>query len=124
MAKIFLDTNYYIDIVYRKPEVLKKLEGSLLYYSPLSTHILFYALKIKIPSKEISKIMANFNSINLTEEVLQNALNGPTEDLEDNIQLHSSAMAECDVFLTNDKNLLKMKFFGKVKILNSLDKTN
>lgn len=120
MAKVFLDTNFYIDIVYRNPEILKNFEHSKLYYSPLSTHILFYALKIKVPSEKILKITKIFKSIDLTSEILEKALFGPTADLEDNIQLHSAAEAECNYFLTNDKKLLKMKFFGKTKIANSI----
>ena len=120
MAKVFLDTNFYIDIVYRKPEVLKDFKNSKLYYSPLSTHILFYALKIKVPSEKIFKITKKFKSVDLSFELLEKALDGPTDDLEDNIQLHSGSEAECDYFLTSDEKLLKMKYFGKTKITNSL----
>jgi len=51
----------------------------------------------------------------LTDKILDLALEGPVDDLEDNIQLHSASEAECDVFLTNDKRLLGIKFFGKTK---------
>ena len=54
----------------------------------------------------------------LTDKILDLALEGPVDDLEDNIQLHSASEAECDVFLTNDKKLLKMKFFGKMRIVS------
>ena len=48
------------------------------------------------------------------------SLDGPTKDLEDNIQLHSAAKTEADFFLTNDKKLLKMKFFGKMRIVTTI----
>src|SRR3989344_7424543 len=111
MAKVYLDTNLYIDVVYRKPSVLEGLESTIIYYSPLSTHILFYALRLKVPHIKIEKITMKFNAINFTQTILNKALQGPTTDLEDNIQLHSAAEAECHYFLTNDEKLLKMKFF-------------
>lgn len=120
MAKVFLDTNFYIDVVYRKPEVLKTLESSIIYFSPLSTHILFYALKIKTPSKIISKITDPFQAVDLTKDILDKALSGPTSDLEDNIQLHCAAQIPCDFFLTNDEKLLNMKFFGKTRITENI----
>lgn len=120
MARVFLDTNIYIDIVHRKPEVIKTLESSRLFFSPLSTHILFYAFKIKVPSKKIAKITSSFGAVPLTRHILDKSFDGPTNDLEDNIQLHSAIESECQYFLTNDKKLLKMKFFGKMRIVDTL----
>lgn len=51
--------------------------------------------------------------------IAEKALVGPTSDFEDNVQLHSAAEAECDIFLTEDKKLSDMKFFGKVRIDSS-----
>jgi len=58
--------------------------------------------------------------ISLTDKIIDKALLGPTKDLEDNIQLHSAVEADCDIFLTNDKALLKMGYFGKTKIVDHL----
>lgn len=121
MDRIFLDANYYIDITKRKKSKLESLRGYLLFASPLSTHILFYTRRLKVPDAEVNRLQKHFGVVPLTKHVLEKALEGPTKDLEDNIQLHSAAEAECDYFLTNDKNLLKMKFFGKTKIVNRLD---
>lgn len=120
MAKVFLDANFYIDAVHRKPEVNKQFLDCKIYFSPLSTHILFYALKLKVPHPKIGKMSLKFEAVKLNWNILEKALGGPTPDLEDNIQLHSCADADCDYFLTNDKNILKMKFFGKAKISSSL----
>jgi predicted nucleic acid-binding protein len=122
MAKVFLDANFYIDAVHRRPEVSKQFLDQEIYFSPLSTHILFYALKLKVPHLKIEKMSRKFKAIKLNWEILEKALAGPTSDLEDNIQLHSASDADCDYFLTNDKNILKMKFFGKARILSSLSK--
>lgn len=120
MARIFLDTNFYIDITKRAKDKWKSLNGNLLFISPLSTHILFYARKLKVPDQEIDKLQGQFGIVPLTKYILDKALTGPTKDLEDSVQLHSAAEAECDIFLTEDKKILDMKFFGKTQITSSL----
>lgn len=47
-------------------------------------------------------------------------LSGPTVDFEDNVQLHSAAEAECEIFLTEDKKLLKLGFFGKTHVVSQI----
>lgn len=122
MAKVFLDTNIFIDAVHRRPEkeILSQLESHILYISPLSVHIYCYLFKINLPSQELTSQVEPFFIESLSTSLLNNALQGPTSDLEDNIQLHSAAETNCDFFLTSDKKLLKMEFFGKTKIVNRL----
>ncbi len=120
MARVFLDTNFYIDVTKRAKEKWESLRGNLLFISPLSTHILLYARKLKVPDQEVNRLQEQFGIVLLNKYILDKALTGPTDDLEDNIQLHSAAEAECDIFLTNDIKLLNMKFFGKVQILSVL----
>lgn len=121
MVKVFLDTNYFIDTVHRKPEkqILNHLEGSLIYISTLSFHIYCYIYKIKIPNNKVLAQKAKFQLVDFSENILNRALNGPTEDLEDNVQLHSAAQAECDLFLTNDAELLDLAFFGNTRIIEN-----
>ncbi|MBU0569773.1 type II toxin-antitoxin system VapC family toxin [Patescibacteria group bacterium] len=121
MAKIFLDTNWLIDILIRDRSKAKQLTNFQTFTSPLSYHILCYTHKAKLPEVKIKKSLRDIEIVGLTRKVLDIALEGPTKDLEDNIQLHSAAEAECDYFLTNDKDLLKMKFFGKTKVVNKLE---
>ena len=122
MAKVFLDANYFIDLVEeRKQEVsLNKFREQQLFISSLSIHILTYIYKYKIPDKGLNVALKKFNIIDLDKQVVDKSLLGPTSDFEDNIQLHSAAEAECDLFLTEDKKLLDLKFFGKTKIANSM----
>ena len=122
MAKVFLDTNAFIDAIHRNPEtkVLDQLEDSIPFISPLSVHIYCYSYKIKAPNQILSSQLKKFSLVDLTETILLKTLDGPTSDLEDNIQLHSAAEANCDYFLTSDEKLLKMKYFGKTKIVSSL----
>ena len=120
MAKIFLDTNYFIDAIHRKPEeeILESLENNIIYTSTLSFHIYCYTYKIKIPDDRVIMQKEKFQMMDYSENILDKALEGPTKDLEDNIQLHSASETECDLFLTEDKKLLNMKFFGKCKIIS------
>lgn len=121
MAKVFLDTNYFIDAIHREPEqdILALLEDYVVYISPLSFHIYCYIYKIKVPDKKVTAQKEKFQIVELSEDILDRSLRGPTPDLEDNIQLHSCAEAECDYFLTQDKKLLNLKFFGKTRIAQS-----
>ena len=116
MAKVFLDTNIYIDTVKRNKKSLETLRDELLFISTLSTHILFYSYKLKVPDEDVDALQNQFGIINFSEDILKKALVGPTRDLEDNIQLHSGVKADCDFFLTADEKLLKLKFFGKMEI--------
>ena len=121
--KVFLDTNKIIDIFEPRgkgrltPEMVNGME---IHISPLSIHVLCYIGKYKIPSEKLERIEDYYKIVDFDEQVLSLALNGPTNDLEDNIQLHSAAQSGCDIFLTDDEKLLKMAYFGKVKIVNKL----
>ncbi len=123
MANIFFDTNYFIrlysgiDNVFIKAETL---ESNELFVSNLTYHIVAYTKKIKIPNQELTATLKAFNSLDFSYNILANSLEGPTTDLEDNIQLHSASNANCDYFLTFDKKLLKMKFFGKMRIVSTI----
>lgn len=120
MAKLFIDANLLFDISERNPAQRNVLSGHSVYVSPLSYHILFYIYKYKVPNQAIIEHKNELQIVDLTEKILTNALRGPTPDLEDNIQLHSAAESECDCFLTNDKDLLKMTYFGKTRIVDHL----
>ncbi len=122
MATVFLDTNYFIDAIHRKPEkqILNSLRDNIVCTSCLSLHIYCYIYKIKIPDKKVSAQKEKFLLVDFSENILGKALLGPTSDFEDNVQLHSAAYADCDVFLTSDKKLLNLKFFGKTRIVKQL----
>lgn len=126
MAKVFLDTNIFIDLVEGRgnKNIAQVLDGQKVYVSPLSTHIMFYVGKKRVPDNKVNAIISQFEIVNLTKEIHDNSLDGPTTDLEDNIQLHSATKVDSDYFLTNDDKLLEMKFFGKTKIVNNLPHQN
>lgn len=125
MARAFLDTNIFIGFIEKRQEsVLVHLKPHIVFISPLSVHILAYVYKYKIPKEELLKSLEQFMIISFNEHIMNNALLGPTSDFEDNVQLHSAAQEECDIFLTNDKKLLGMRFFGKTKITDDVAEKN
>lgn len=121
MAKIFLDANIFIDLIEeRQSMTLESLEGHELYISPLSIHILLSISKQHIPAQNMVELLQLFSLVPLDEEICKKALVGPTKDYEDNIQLLSSAHADCTMFLTRDHSLQSLTFFGKARITDTL----
>lgn len=97
-----------------------KLVKNKVYLSPLSVHIYIYLYKKKMPDQNLLKIQELINFVPIDESITNKSMAGPTSDFEDNLQLHSAASFECDYFLTNDKHLLSLRFFGKTQIADSL----
>ncbi len=121
MAKIFLDTNILIDLIEQRRKITwDRFLGNSLYISTLSINIYLYTHKGKVPNKKVADAQSYFNYLALSGSIVKNALLGPTNDFEDNIELHSAASEECHFFLTEDKQLLRMIYFGKVKIINNV----
>lgn len=120
MAKAFLDTNYLLDIFMRKSKQLSDTGYGDLFFSPLSFPTISYVHKLQMPNEVLIKILQDLFVVNLTDTILKKSLIGPTPDIEDNIQLHSASQAHCDYFLTSDKKLLKLGYFGQTKIVSSL----
>lgn len=121
MARIFLDANYFIDLLEERTDVdLNQHLDHQLFVSPLSVHILFYLYKYKIPNTKIINFIHYFSFIAFDEDIVSKSLDGPTSDFEDNVQLHSAAEVNCDIFLTRDQGLLERKFFGKAKMMEHL----
>lgn len=118
MAKVFIDVNCLIDISEdRHNPAIDRLDAHQTIISILSVHILCYITKRKIPDEALNELLASFAIVIFDQKVLQKSLTGPVNDFEDNVQLHSAAEAEADYFLTSDKKLLDLKFFGKLKIV-------
>lgn len=121
MAKVFLDANIFIDLVEQRNHVTSKdFKGHDLFISSLSVHILMYVTKKKIPYSKLAELIRLFSVVSVDQTVTYKALQGPTQDFEDNIQLHSAALTDCDLFLTHDKKLLRLSFFGKTQLTSSL----
>ena len=122
MAKIFVDVNCLIDISEnRHNPAIDVLDAHHTFISTLAVHILCYLTKRRIPDQALNQLLSSFLVVNFNNDILNKSLMGPTFDFEDNVQLHSAAEAEADYFLTSDKALLKMKFFGKAKIISEME---
>lgn len=121
MAKIFVDVNCLIDISEnRHNPAIDSLDTHNAFISTLGVHILCYLTKRKIPDQALNQLLSSFLIVIFDESILNKSLTGPTKDFEDNVQLHSAVEADCDLFLTSDQKLIKMKFFGKVRIIEEL----
>lgn len=122
MEKVFLDANVVIDLVEkRRHKTIDDLDGYELFISPISVHILIYVTKQKIPYSKLSQVMLKFFTIVPFDQTISiSSLEGPTSDFEDNVQLHSAAQTECNFFLTEDRKLLDLRFFGKTQIATSI----
>lgn len=121
MQKIFLDANFFIDFLQKRKNIdINDFKDKILYVSALTIHIFIYVFKIKIPDKNLTDLLSFFNLAKIDNDIVINSLQGPTDDFEDNIQLHCASSYDCDFFLTSDKNLLKMKFFGEVRIVEKM----
>lgn len=112
MTKVFLDTNVFVDAVHRAPEkqTLDQLLGHLLYISTLSFHIYCYTFKIKVPNSNVLVQKENFQIVDFTSDLLEKALHGPTDDLEDNIQLNTATDAK-RLFLDSRQKTFNQKLF-------------
>lgn len=118
VTKVFLDANWYIDLALRQPKKAKLLDGKQVFYSPLSTHILFYVYGLTTPQPQLDQLHQFLTLVPLNETIFSQTLHGPTSDLEDNLQLHSALSANCNIFLTEDKHLLKLHHFKNLSILS------
>lgn len=121
MAKIFIDANIFIDWIEERRDINKdKLATHDLFISPLSIHILTYLYKYKMPNKNIKDSENYLEIVPFDKNITNKAISGPTKDFKDNVQLHSAATSDCDIFLTEDNYLLNLKFFGSMRIINKI----
>ena len=121
MARVYLDANKLIDLVEDRGETFgDSLDKHKLFISPLSVHILLYITKHKVPYQKLEDIIQDFTIVHFNQNICNKSLLGPTADFEDNVQLHSAASAACDLFLTSDKKLQNLKYFGKTKIVKEM----
>lgn len=121
MARLFLDTNTFIDIIEKRASIsIESFKHYTLFISPLSVHILTYLYKYKVPDSKLDNLEKYYNIVAFDLSVVLDSITGPTSDFEDNVQLHSAAEVDADFFFTRDKRLLALKFFGKTEIVNRI----
>ena len=121
MVKIFLDANVFYDLMEKRNKWdFGSLHEDILLVSVESVSIWLYIAKHKMPRESYVELFNQFNFLSFTDSIARKAFLGPTNDYEDNIQLHTAVESDADVFVTKDKNLLKMAIYGKVRIVDHL----
>jgi len=121
MARVYLDANKLIDLVEDRGETFgDSLDKHKLFLSPLSVHILLYITKHKVPYQKLEDTIQDFTIVNFNQSLCDKSFFGPTTDFEDNVQLNTASEAECDLFLTADKKLQNLKYFGKARIVGEM----
>lgn len=108
MAKLFLDANCLIDMIENRDETLAQhLMNHQLVISALSIHILCYVGRHTMPVDLLNQALGYFTVVSMNQELTIKSLQGPTPDFEDNLQLHSALITQCDYFVSRDRKLLK-----------------
>ncbi len=121
MAKVFLDTNAFIDVIEdRDGKLIGSLADNDLHVSVLSISTWAYVYKHDVPNAKFEYLFGTFIFVDATCEVAKKSFFGPTNDFEDNVQLHCASESNCTVFITMDQRLLKLGYFGKVRICSTL----
>lgn len=121
MARIFLDTNAFIDLNEgRDRKLIDFLANHNLYVSVVSLGIWIYIYKHAVPDDKFEHLFETFNFVETSSVIARRSFLGPTSDFEDNMQLHSASEAGCDTFITKDAKLIKLGYFGKVRICDVL----
>jgi len=117
MANIFLDASVFFDIREKRTALFQRdFSNDFLFMSILTLDIYFYTFKKKMPDLTFVGLTNFVQILNFTQDLALKALEGPTKDFEDNVQLHSAIDADCNIFYTRDNGLLKLGYFGNVKI--------
>lgn len=125
MAKLFLDANCLIDLIENRDETLaQQLTGHQLVISALSIHILCYVGKHTMPSNLLDQAHSYFTTVSMNQEIATKSLQGPTPDFEDNVQLHSAQITQCDYFVTRDTKLLQNSAWHLIPVIDPVQLEN
>ena len=101
-------------------KLIESLISHKLYISVITLGTWAYVYKHSIPLSKPEQLINTFNFVDATSDIAKKSLFGPTNDFEDNVQLHSASDSNCNTFVTKDAKLLKLGYFGKVRICDSL----
>lgn len=127
MKKIFLDTNFIVDLILRdeyKPLCIKflsegDLKGRIFFISFLSVANFAYIAR-KLPQDELYKnlkiITEAFRIIGHNKEQLENAINLKATDFEDALQYQCAKQERCECIITRNK---KDFTFSDIPILSA-----
>lgn len=121
-TKLFLDANVFIDIIDGRTDWdISLFDKKSVCVSVLSLHIACYTLRYAMPFLQLHDLVEDLEFVSLSQEDAFKALKGPTADYEDNLQLHTAIAAGADRFITRDKKLLDLGYFGALEITDQID---
>ncbi len=119
---ILLDINIFMDVFERRDgwtfslEIINKVKSKELkgFISALTVPILYFLRSKYIPEKQtredIRRIIDNFKTIALTDDIINKSFTSDLPDFEDAVQFYSAKEAKCAVIITRN-----VKDFEKVK---------
>ncbi len=117
--RIFVDTNIFLDIVFRREEVsaakriFTLIESGLFsaYVADITLiNIAYIASKQNVDVKSfLHYITRRFTVLGADNSVFEEALQLDNHDFEDNVQLILALKAQCQIIITNDKTFIKEK---------------
>jgi predicted nucleic acid-binding protein len=118
--KIFLDANVLLDHCLQRENykyskiIFDKIENGQIraYINGSIIHILSYILSKVYGSKKtkiiLEALMVDLNIVDLSTEIILQALHSKIEDIEDALQYFSAIHYKMDYLITNDKNFIKL----------------
>ncbi len=117
--RIFVDTNIFLDIVFKREEVsaakriFTLIESGLFsaYVADITLiNIAYIASKQNVDVKSfLHYITRRFTVLGADNSVFEEALQLDNHDFEDNVQLILALKAQCQIIITNDKTFIKEK---------------
>jgi len=125
MDNIYIDTNILLDVFAGREPFYKDSFNFLrqskdnynFYVSVLSFHIVMYVMKPSMDEKQIiKKIFDKLNTISLTKDIADDALDIDIKDYEDILQFNS-AVKHCRTIVTRDpKDFKKLAAMSRKKV--------
>jgi len=117
--KIFIDTNIFLDIVFKREEasaakkIFTLVESELFsaYVADITLiNIAYIARKQNVDVKKfLHYITKKFTVLGADNSVFEEALELDNRDFEDNVQLVLAQKAQCQIIITNDQAFIKEK---------------
>jgi len=125
--KIFIDTNIFLDIVFKREEVsaakriFTLIESGLFsaYVADITLiNIAYIARKQNVDVKSFLHYIARrFTILGADNSVFEEALQLDNRDFEDNVQLVLAQKAQCQIIITNEKTFIE----EKIDVISSVE---
>jgi predicted nucleic acid-binding protein len=119
MDKVFLDTNFFMRVLEGKfVQEAKRLENKNRFASVLTIHITAYVHKLNMPHSQLKQMLDYYTVLPITAKTGIISLEEPTKDYGDNLQLNTALGHSMTLFVTLDKELLRLKKYQGLNIIS------